>query len=173
MIGRIDEIRLRYDLSTLLEKRLQVHEFTLIRPDIRLAQEADGSLNLSRAVAPAEPEDVPPDTSEGAGLPIEIDLVSLQVRDGHMTIQHAAVPGVQTISGLQVQLRGKLPADRVEIELQHLQAQTLPAQVTLHALQGTIQQFSGAIRIAGLQLKTDATEMRATGRCLAAQSPLA
>ncbi|HEY7710564.1 MAG TPA: translocation/assembly module TamB domain-containing protein [Candidatus Entotheonella sp.] len=62
-----------------------------------------------------------------------------------------------------MQLRGKLSADATQIELQHLQAHTLPAQVTLHTLQGTIQQRHGTIHIAALQFKTDATEMRTTG----------
>ena len=162
VIGHIDEIRLRYDLRTLLEKRLLVHDVTLIRPDVTLAQEADGRLNLSHAVAPAATAP-PAEMPERASLPIEIDLASLQLRDGHLKVQHTAVPGLRTVTGLQMQLRGKLTANTAQIELQHLQAHTLPAQVTLHTLQGTIQQRHGAIHIAALQFKTDATEMRTTG----------
>jgi autotransporter translocation and assembly factor TamB len=162
VIGRIDEIRLRYDLRTLLEKRLLVHDVTLIRPDVTLAQAADGSLNLSHAAAPAATTP-PAETPERAGLPIEIDLASLQLRDRHLNVQYAAIPGLRTVTGLQMQLRGKLTADAIQIELQHLQAHTLPAQVALHTLRGTIQQRHGAIHIAALQFKTDATEMRTTG----------
>ena len=48
VVGRIAELRLVYDLKALLHKRLQIQSIEVVQPQLTLAQEPDGSLNIRR-----------------------------------------------------------------------------------------------------------------------------
>src|SRR5215470_7823301 len=50
-VAHLDEIRLRYDLTRLLAKRLVVQHIHLVHPQATLVQEAAGQWNLSRVLS--------------------------------------------------------------------------------------------------------------------------
>jgi uncharacterized protein involved in outer membrane biogenesis len=45
VVAQIEEIRLHYDLKSLLHKRLDIHTVEIVRPQLTLAQDPDGQLN--------------------------------------------------------------------------------------------------------------------------------
>ncbi|MDH3599331.1 MAG: hypothetical protein OEU26_06780, partial [Candidatus Tectomicrobia bacterium] len=163
VVAQLHELRLTYRLTALLQKRLLVDEISLLRPQLTLIQDADGSLNLSRLAPPSDPDTSSPDTPGSAGLPLDIELGALHIRDGHATLQLQALPGIRTVDGLQVKLSGHLTPQSAEIHIQELQARTQPAEVNLRALTGIVQQRDGHIRIDNLQVNTDNTRITLTG----------
>ena len=163
IVAQLDELRLAYRLTALLQKRLLVDEISLLRPQVTLTQNADGRLNLSHLTPPSDPDAGPPDTSSSAGLPIDIELGALHIRDGHATLQLPSLPGIRTVDGLQMRLSGHLTPQSAEIHIQELQARTQPAEVNLRTLRGIVQQRDGHIRIGNLQVNTDTTRILLTG----------
>ncbi len=165
VVGQLDEVRLRYHLAGLMRRRLLIHEMTLIRPQVTLIQEADGSWNFSGLVSTGAAERTAPPEEEvaGGGLPIDIELTSLRIRDGQLNLRHASLPGLRTVEGLQVQARGAVTPEGADIELQQVQARTQPAQVVLRTLSGAVQQRGQTLRIEDLRLETDNTLVTVTG----------
>jgi uncharacterized protein involved in outer membrane biogenesis len=162
-VAQLAELRLAYRLSPLLKKRLQVDKIDLFRPQLTLIQHPDGSLNLSRLLPQSEPDASSPDTSSRAGLPLDLELGALHIRDGHATLQLPSLPGIRTVDGLQMRLSGHLTQQSAEVHIQALQARTQPAEVNLRTLSGIVQQRDGTIRIDNLQVNTDHTRITLTG----------
>jgi uncharacterized protein involved in outer membrane biogenesis len=50
-VVHLDEVRLGYDLTTLLTRRLVVHRVHLVRPRVALVQDPAGPWNLSRVLS--------------------------------------------------------------------------------------------------------------------------
>lgn len=86
-VAQLDELRLAYRLTAVLQKRLLIDEISLLRPQLTLIQDADGSLNLSRLAPPAAPNARSPETSSSTALPLDIELGALHIRDGRATLQ--------------------------------------------------------------------------------------
>ena len=162
-VAQLDELHLAYRLTALLQKRLLIHKITLVRPQLTLIQNADGSLNLSRLALPSEPDISSPGTPGRVGLPIDIELGTLQLQDGHVNLRLPSLPGIQTVNGLQVRLSGHLTSQSAEINIQELQARTQPAEVNLRTLRGIVRQRDNTIRIGHLQVSTDNTRITLTG----------
>src|SRR5499426_2425587 len=47
VVGQIEAIRLAYDLTALLKRRLEVHAVEIVQPQLTVVQDPDGSLNLT------------------------------------------------------------------------------------------------------------------------------
>src|SRR5712691_3470438 len=54
-VARLDEVRLGYDLTTLLTKRLVVQHVHFVHPQATLVQAPGGQWNLSRILSPTSP----------------------------------------------------------------------------------------------------------------------
>jgi autotransporter translocation and assembly factor TamB len=165
VIGQIEALRLSYDLLSLLRLRLIVHEIDIVHPRFTIAEEPDGFLNISRALASKQPRQAATrqEPRSGFGLPVAIVVENVRLRDGEMALGLSALPGVRQVTGLQVQLQAQLDAQGVQARLHQLIAETSPAQVSIHGLQGAFQSVAGAIRVDGLRLDVGHTVLTADG----------
>jgi uncharacterized protein involved in outer membrane biogenesis len=137
VVVQLPELRLRYDLTQLLQKKLLVDEIAIVQPRAKVVQEADGSINLSHL---APPSDTPPeDKSSGFTPPLDIELKALTIEDGQAQLQLSALPGVNTVKDLHLRVRGELTKSRYQLELQQLTVETLPAAVNLKTLRVGLQ----------------------------------
>src|SRR5262252_261181 len=80
VVAQIAELRLVYDLKALLKKRLDVQLAEIVRPQVTLIQEPDGSFNITNLLSPAQPS-----TAEG-GLALALAIDNLQIRDGQVVL---------------------------------------------------------------------------------------
>jgi autotransporter translocation and assembly factor TamB len=164
-IGQIDALRLSYDLLSLLRLRLVVHTIEIVQPRFTLTEQPDGALNVSRALAsaqPAEPREARKPSS-GSGLPVAIVVEDIRLRDGEMAVRLAALPGVRQVTGLQVRLQAQLDQQGVQVRWQHMRAHTAPAGVDIHTLQGAFHAAAGMMRVDGLRLEVGQTVLTANG----------
>ena len=162
VVMQLPALRLRYDLTQLLQSKLLIHEIAIVQPQANVVQAADGSINLSRLLPPS---DTPPeDTSSGFSLPLDVELNALTIEDGQASLQLSALPGVKTVKDLNLRLRGELTNERQQVELQQLTAQTQPAEVDLNTLQVALQKTGPNIQIKDFQLDTDNSHIAIHGR---------
>jgi autotransporter translocation and assembly factor TamB len=173
VIGQIDALRLSYNLLSLLRWRLTVRELEVVRPRFTLTEEADGTLNIGRALSPAQPREreAAKKPASGFGLPIAVAVEDLRLRDGELALDLPALPGVRQVQGLQVRLQAQLDQQGLQARVQQVTAQTTPAQVDLHTLQGAFQQSGGVLRVNGLRLEMGHTVLTADGVLPNAQQP--
>jgi autotransporter translocation and assembly factor TamB len=160
ILGQIAEIRLAYDLTTLLKKRLTVRQVEIIRPQVTLVQEPDGSINLGHLFKDAAPQADPP---EAGGLPFALVLENVQLRDGQLTLQFPALPGIRTLEGLQVHLQGQLDQAGMRGMLHRLAVHAQPADVEIRALRGGFQALATGTHITDLRLRTANTLLTING----------
>ena len=90
VIGRIAELRLVYDPKALLHKRLKIQTIEVVQLQLTLAQEPDGSLNILNLLSSAQPA-----KPAATGSPFALEIDSLHIRDGELTLQLPALPGAQ------------------------------------------------------------------------------
>src|SRR6266581_2515427 len=102
VVGQIAELRLVYDLKTLLKKRLEVQTVEIVQPQVTLVQEPDGSFNITNLLSPDQPT-----TSEG-GLPFALVIDNLHIRDGQLALRLPSLPGVQSLEGIQARLSAQM-----------------------------------------------------------------
>ncbi|HSF33421.1 MAG TPA: translocation/assembly module TamB domain-containing protein [Candidatus Tectomicrobia bacterium] len=173
VIGQIDALRLSYDLLSLIRLRLTVHEIDIVHPRFTLMEEPGGVLNISRAFASAQPRkpETPKEPAAGFGLPVAIIIENLRLRDGEMALGLSALPGVRQVTGLQLRLQAQLDELGIQARLHHLTAETNPAQVDIHTMQGAFQSAAGAMRVDGLHLEMGHTVLTAQGALPHAQQP--
>lgn len=157
-VVRLDALRLSYDLSGLLAQRLIVHRVDLVRPQVTLVQDPEGTWNLTRVLTPRAPAE-----AAEAPLPVAILVEQAQIHDGHLTLQTAALPGLQSLAGLSAHLRGQIDSHGFHVQVHSLSAHALPAEVTLHTVQGSIQGDAHAVRLDALRVQTAQTLVTATG----------
>ncbi len=162
-VVQLQTLRLHYDLTQLLQRKLLIHEIAIVQPQAKVVQAADGSVNLSRLVPPADTPPPPADASSGFVLPLDIELTSLTIQNGHAELALTALPGVHTVKDLSLQMRGAFSKARYDIELQQLAAKTLPAEVNLNALRVALEQTGSAIQIKDFQLDTDTSHIAING----------
>jgi autotransporter translocation and assembly factor TamB len=174
VIGQIEALRLSYNLLSLLRLRLTVHEIDIVRPRFTVTEEPDGVLNISRAFAPAQPrQPTTPEEPAKFWLPVAVVVENLRLRDGEVALGLSALPGVRQVTGLQLQLQAQLDAQGIQARLHQMTAETSPAQVDIHALQGAFQSVTGAMRVDGLRLEMGHTVLTADGALPHAQQPAA
>lgn len=163
-VGQIDEIRLAYDLKTLLKKRLTVRQVEIIRPQIRLVQEANGRLNLDRLfrATPSEAPAEPPEES-GGGLPFALVIENAHIRDGQLTLGFPSLPGVRTLEGLQVHLQGQIDHQGLRGMVHQFTVQAKPAAVDIRTLRGGFQALAAGVQLDNVRLQTANTLVTANG----------
>jgi len=147
VIGRVDEVRLSYDLLDLVRRRLTVRSIEVIKPWLTIVEGPDGVLNISRAFEPVQPG---PDDREppapGSGPPVDVVIEDVRLRDGEAVLGLSALPGVQQVSGLQVRVQARIDRQGLQARVHELTARTTPAQVDVHTLHGAFQRSGGVMR---------------------------
>jgi len=159
VIGQIAELRLVYDLKALLHKRLKLQKVEVVQLQLTLAQEPDGSLNILHLLASAQP--TPPAAETESSFALEVD--NLYIRDGELTLQLPALPGVQKLERLQVHLSAQQDKEQLRLQVQQLTAHASPANLELHALQGAVQKLGSVIQLEDIRLQTDQATLVANG----------
>ena len=165
VVGQIAELRLVYDPKALLHKRLHIQTAEVVRPQLTLAPEPDGSLNILSLLSPAPPDnpaapELPP-ASQGLAFALAID--SLHIRDGELTLHFPALPGVQKLEDLQARLSVHLDEEKQRLQVQQLTAHASPADLEVRALQGTLQKLGHVVQLDDVRLQTDQTTLVANG----------
>lgn len=93
-VAHIDEVRIRYSLTSLLGGELAVSELDLIRPAVHAREGDDGTWNLVTAFTPREsgkPAEKPAE-EDGGGLPITISLADVSIEDGRLDVSPQTEP---------------------------------------------------------------------------------
>jgi autotransporter translocation and assembly factor TamB len=164
-VVHLDEVRLEYDLATLLTKRLVVQDVHFVHPRATLVQDPEGQWNLSRVLSPGAPAGPPPgpERAAGRGFPIALVVEHVQIQDGHIALHTAALPGVQHLTGLQAHLQGQVDGREFRFQVHQLSVRTTPAEVVLQTAQGTLEGNAATIRLTDLRLQTAQTLMTADG----------
>ena len=111
-----------------------------------------------------------PARTPGGTLPVALAVERLQIHDGQVAVQTPALPGVQSLTGLQAHLGGQVARHGFRFQGHSLTARTTPDDVVLHTVHGTIHGDTEAIRIAALRLQTAQTLITAAGSLQAAAS---
>ena len=158
VVGRIAELRLTYDAKALLHQHLQIQTAEVVQLQLTLTQEPDGSLNvldLLSSVQPAEPA-----ATESSFV---MDIESLHIRDGELTLQLPALPGVQKLEHLQAHVSAHQDKEKLRFQVQQLTAHASPADLEIHALQGTLQKLGHMVQLDDVRLQTDQTTLVANG----------
>ena len=158
VIGRIAELRLVYDPIALLYKRLNIQTVEVIQLQLTLAQEPDGSLNILHLLSPVQPA-----KPAATGSSLALDIESLHIRDGELTLQLPALPGVQKIERLQARLSAQQEKEKLRLQVQQLTAHTSPANLEIHALHGAWQKLGNVMQLDDVRLQTDQTTLVANG----------
>ncbi|ETW97903.1 MAG: hypothetical protein ETSY1_20875 [Candidatus Entotheonella factor] len=162
VVIQLEALRLRYDLTRLLQRKLLIHEIALVQPQVKVVQESDGSNNLSRLAPPSDTTQ-PEEASSSFVMPLDIELTSLAIENGRAELQLPALPGVQTVNNLELRLRGEVSTSSYQIELQQFTANTLPAEVNLNKLYVALEQIGSDIHIQDFQLDTDDSHITIKG----------
>lgn len=157
VVGQVAELRLAYDLRTLLTKRLAIRTIEIVRPQITLVQEPDGSLNIANLLPPSQP------SSSEAGQALALVIDDLRIRDGQLAVRHSAVPGIQSLADIQVRLGAQLDEAGLRVQVQQCTAHASPAEVKILTLQGALQKLKGVVQIDHLRLQTEQTTIMAHG----------
>ena len=165
VLAQVDAVRLAYNPLLLLQGQLLISRVRLTRPRLTLIQHADGSWNISRLVPPGPPEPASPpeEPMSGLSLPFAVVVERVRIQDGAMALQTAALPGVQQVNGLQMELRGSLGPQGFRVTLNQLTARALPADVELRTLRAAVRSSAGTLHIDALRLQTATTLITADG----------
>src|SRR5262245_30347160 len=130
-VAHLDEVRLGYDLATLLTQRLVVQYVHFVHPQATLVQDPEGQWNLSRVLSPGSPARHPhrPEPATGRGLPIAHVVEHVQIQDGHIDLDTEALPGVHHLIRLQAHLQGQVDGRESRFQMHQLRVRTTPAEV--------------------------------------------
>jgi len=112
-------VRLHYGLMPLLQGRVQISEISLIKPQIHIIREKDGSFNFTDMVKQPVPDQprkqnrsAPPasvskeqtagektgnSARPGSGSSLDITVSSISISDGHIIFTDKAAPGNRTV----------------------------------------------------------------------------
>ena len=164
-VARLDEVQLKYDLRALRPRRLVVQRVDIVRPQATLVQEPGGAWNIDRVLDPLLPARRSPAAARTTGgkLPVAIVVERIQIHAGQVAVQTPALPGVQSLAGLQAHLQGEVDTHGFRFQVHSLTVRATPAEVVLHTVQGTIQGDTNAIRIEAFRLQTTQTLVTADG----------
>jgi autotransporter translocation and assembly factor TamB len=158
VIGRIAELRLVYDPIALLHKRLKIQTVEVVQLQLTLAQEPDGSLNILHLLSSAQPAKP---AATGSSFALEIE--SLHIRDGELTLQLPALPGAQKVERLQAHLSAQQDKEKLRLQVQQLTAHTSPANLEIHTLQGAWQNLGNVMQLDDVRVQTDQSMLVANG----------
>jgi uncharacterized protein involved in outer membrane biogenesis len=159
-VVQIAEVRLAYDLKTLIQKKLEVSEVVVVKPQLTLVQDADGQLNLGDVIASTEPTE-PSDS--GSGLPFELIIDQIVIQNGGLNIRIPALAGVREVTDIQARLSARLDEAGVRAQLMAFTAHAQPADVTLQTAQGAFESLAEAVRIRDFRMQTGQSTITAHG----------
>jgi autotransporter translocation and assembly factor TamB len=164
-VAHLDEVRFGYDLMALFTKRLVVQYVHFVHPRATLIQDPTGQWNLSSVLSPVSPASSPPapERAVGGGWPITLIVEDVQIQDGQVALQTAALPGVQHLTGLQAHLQGQVGGSEFRFQVHQLSVRATPAEVVLQTAQGSLEGNAAAVRLTDLRLQTAQTLMTADG----------
>jgi hypothetical protein len=93
----VEEVRLRYSLTSILGGTIKVEEIALVNPKIRIEQNADGTSNLDPITknSGTKPAAQPP-TSSGPSQPPKVDISKVTLSDGLVQVIQKGANGVET-----------------------------------------------------------------------------
>src|SRR4029453_10068007 len=165
VVAHLEGVRLGYDLTALLSKRLVVQRVHLVRPQATLVQASGGQWNLSPVLSPGSPaRALPvPERTASRGLPITLVVEHVQIEDGQVALHTPALPGVQHLVGLQAHLQGQVDGHQFRFQVHQLSVRATPAEVLLQTAQGTLEGNAASVRITDLRLHTPQTLVTADG----------
>jgi hypothetical protein len=148
VVGPIEEIRLSYQLTSLIRGSPMVDAIKIVRPWLRIVQESDGALNSSELLsvpqadsadapnAPDTPEVIQPEeTSAILGLPFGLLIECLQVYEGNIELEVPTLPCVRAVEGLEVRLSGEVKAQGLQARLRQVTAHMTPTDLSLEQVQ--------------------------------------
>jgi autotransporter translocation and assembly factor TamB len=167
-VAQLAEVRVRYNPLTLLKGQLTVQAIDIVEPNVTLIQAADGRWNFQRLLPPAAAEPAP-EPSAG-GLPFAIKLARLNIRDGEVSLQTSALPGVRHVAGLQLHVSGQIDAQGLQATLHQLTARATPADVHLRITGGVRGPFE-SLRLEDLRVQTNDSLITADGTLPGGRSP--
>jgi uncharacterized protein involved in outer membrane biogenesis len=127
VVARIEEVRLSYELTSLIRGSLTIDAIEVVRPWVRIVQEPTGTLNISTLLSAPQadsgdaadaPEVVQPEEPSAVfGLPFALLIERLQVYEGNIELEVPTLPGVRTVEGLEVRLSGEVDAQGLHAQL--------------------------------------------------------
>jgi uncharacterized protein involved in outer membrane biogenesis len=158
VVGRIAELRLVYDPTALLHKRLKIQTIDVVQLQLTLAQEPDGSLNILHLLSAAQPANP---TATDSSFALEID--NLYIRDGELRLQFPALPGAQKLERLQVHLSVQQDKEKLRLRVLQLTTHASPANLEIHTLQGALQKLGNVMQLDNVRLQTDQATLDANG----------
>lgn len=170
-VAQLAEVRVRYNPLTLLEGQLTIQAIDIVEPRVSLIQAADGRWNFQRLLPPAaeKPPAPAPEPSAG-GLPLAIKLAQLRIRDGDVSLQTPALPGVRRVEGLQLHASGQIDAQGLHATLHRLTARANPANVDLRITGGVSGPFE-SLRLEDIRVQTNDSLITADGTLPGGSSP--
>ena len=157
----LDTLSLRYRFADLVQGRLQIQELIIRRPQLWLAWNEQGQLNLTDVFSQASTDHKVVATEADARISIVLEHVV--VRNGSIDLVFPSLPGARNIDALSLDLSGKLDEDGLKLELQHGTAQVKPAGVTVETLQGALSIAAERVQFGTWLLKSDASEISLNG----------
>jgi hypothetical protein len=159
VVGQIAELRLVYDPKALLHKCLKIQTVEIVQLQLTLAPEPDGSLNILSLLSPAEP--AAPEAPGGGTFALEVE--SLHIRDGALTLHFPALPGAQKLESIQAHLSAQRDEQKLRLQVHQLTTHASPAGLQIRALQGALQTLGGVVQIEDVRLQTDQTTFAVNG----------
>ncbi len=118
------EVRLRFDLSHVLDKRVDIAEVALVEPNLDLQVLPTGDLDLVAALGPSEP--APPETGPPApwvDVPADIRVARLAIEGAALRYRDATVPDAPldvVVSGLDVSTAVSVAGRRASLSGVHI-----------------------------------------------------
>ncbi len=114
-----DSIRALVELLPLLRKEVRVSSIVLQRPQIRLARDAQGNLNVLGLAAVASPAAASSPTAVG-GTPVSLNIASLRIEDGTVHWTDAMTHPATELWGkaLEVSVRNIAPGQPMDITIE-------------------------------------------------------
>src|SRR5262249_17793255 len=137
----------------------EIQTVEIVRPQVTLVQEPDGSFNITNLLSPVQPTS-PETPSE---MPFALVIDDLHIRDGQLALRLPTLPGVQSLEGIQVRLSAQMDQEGLRAQVQQCTAHASPAAVQIRTLQGALQKLKGTVQIDHLRVQTEQTTIMANG----------
>ena len=115
LLVHLDTLSLRYSFADLVQGRLQIHELIIRRPQLWLAWNEQGQLNLADVFSPASSEHQVVAAEVDARTSIVLEHVA--VRNGSIAMLFPSLPGARNIDALSLDLSGELGENGLKLEL--------------------------------------------------------
>lgn len=155
---KIDEISLSYDLSEILEKKIQIDFVKIESPFVSASQINDSTWNLQQILKPTEEEESDTTTSFDFDVVLdELKINSAKIEISTIDSTFAKIP--RKIDNLNFVANASYISQKLELELQNLSFTTLEPDFNL-ALKTEVEQEKEKLKVNNFALKTDSTNLK-------------